>query len=110
MAAPLGNRNAAKAKQWAAAIERALDKRGAGDRLKALNELAEKFLACCDLGDLQALRELGDRLDGKSHQSAELNVEHTGSIEHRGLPEIGGRVEDLLAGRAGSDSPALLPH
>lgn len=69
MAAPKGNQNAAKAKQWAAAIDRALDKRGAGDRLKALDELAEKLLAKCDEADMSALKELGDRLDGKPGQS-----------------------------------------
>ncbi len=69
MAAPLGNRNAAKAKLWQAAIERALEKRGGGDKIKALNELAEKFLAHCEQGDLAAFKELGDRLDGKPAQA-----------------------------------------
>lgn len=69
MGAPLGNRNAAKAKLWQAAIERALEKRGGGDKIKALNDLAEKLLANCDQGDLSALKELGDRLDGKPAQA-----------------------------------------
>lgn len=69
MAAPLGNRNAAKAKLWQAAIERALEKRGGGDKIKALNELAEQLLKHCEQGDLAALKELGDRLDGKPAQA-----------------------------------------
>jgi hypothetical protein len=68
MAAPVGNQNAARGKMWKAAIERALDARGAGDRLAALNELAEKLLARAEEGDMSALKELGDRLDGKSVQ------------------------------------------
>ena len=68
MGAPAGNQNAAKAKQWSAAIHRALEKRGSGDKLKALDELAEKLLANCDQGDLPALKELGDRIDGKPAQ------------------------------------------
>ncbi len=68
MGAPAGNQNAAKAKMWSAAIHRALEKRGAGDKLKALDELAEKLLANCDQGDLSALRELGDRIEGKPAQ------------------------------------------
>jgi hypothetical protein len=68
MAAPLGNNNAAKAKRWAAAIERALDKRSRRESLDALDELAEKLLLKCDEGDMSALKELGDRLDGKSVQ------------------------------------------
>lgn len=51
------------------AIERALDKRGASDRRQALDELAEKLLAKCDEGDMGALKELGDRLDGKPAQA-----------------------------------------
>lgn len=69
MAAPKGNSNAAKAKQWSAAIERALDKRVPGKtRAEALDDLAEKLLRQCEEGDLSALKELGDRLDGKPSQ------------------------------------------
>lgn len=68
MAAPQGNQNAAKAKVWSAAIQRALDKRGVS-RVEALDALAEKLLARCEEGDLGALKELGDRLDGKPAQS-----------------------------------------
>ena len=76
MAAPKGNNNAAKAKQWSAAIERALDRRGAGDRLLALANLAEKLIDQCEEGNLMALKELGDRLDGKpSQQVAVSNAE-----------------------------------
>lgn len=71
--APLGNNNAAKAKQWTAAIERALDKRGL-DRKQSLDVLAEKFLAKCDEGEPWAFKELGDRLEGKPMQSVEMNV------------------------------------
>ena len=69
MAAPLGNSNATKSKPWAKAIERALDKRSRVKQMEALDELAETFLAACDAGDLAALKELGDRLDGKANQS-----------------------------------------
>ena len=77
MGAPVGNQNAAKAKVWHAAIMRALDKRGAGDRVKALDELAGKLLDLVGTGDLAALKEFGDRLDGKPAQA----VEHGGSVE-----------------------------
>lgn len=77
MAAPKGNQNAAKAKQWSAAIERALDKRalkkGNKSRAEALDELAEVFLESCELGNLIALKELADRLDGKPAQSVALS-------------------------------------
>lgn len=67
--APLGNQNAAKAKVWHAAILRALDKRGLGNRVAALDELAGKLLDLVATGDLAALKEFGDRLDGKPAQA-----------------------------------------
>ena len=73
MAAPVGNRNAAKAKVWSAAIERALDKRAA-ERMPAINELAEKLIEMGLMGDLPALKEIGDRLEGKPNQSTEINA------------------------------------
>lgn len=66
--APQGNQNAAKAKVWSAAIQRALEKRAGGDRIKALDELAECLLVKCTEGDMVALKELGDRLEGKPAQ------------------------------------------
>ena len=75
MAAPLGNNNAAKAKVWSAAIDRALEKRGPS-RMEALADLAEQLLKKCDAGDVVALKELGDRVEGKAAQT----VEHTGQV------------------------------
>lgn len=72
MGAPTGNSNAAKAKVWTAAIERALANRSRLDQKDALDSLAEKLLAKCDEADLGALKELGDRLEGKPAQSLTL--------------------------------------
>ncbi len=73
MGAPIGNQNAAKAKRWAAAIDRALDRRaqqrGLRDAQEALDELATKFLDAVEAGDISAFRELGDRLEGKPAQA-----------------------------------------
>lgn len=70
MAAPLGNQNGAKAKVWSAAIQRALDRRTPADeRIKAIDELADQLLDKCYTGDLSALQELGNRLEGKPAQS-----------------------------------------
>ena len=69
MAAPAGNQNAAKAKVWSAAILRALDRRKPADeRIQAIDELADKLLEKCAAGDLAALQELGNRLEGKPAQ------------------------------------------
>jgi hypothetical protein len=73
--APIGNQNAAKEKRWAMAIERALAKRSRVEQVEALDDLAEKLLAKCDAGDLQALKELGDRLDGKAKQQMDVAMD-----------------------------------
>lgn len=82
MAAPLGNQNAAKAKQWTAAIERALERRGdpsidpdkpvaRSPKAKALDDLAEKFLNSVELpsNGVRGYQELADRLEGKVAQT-----------------------------------------
>ena len=78
MGAPVGNQNAAKAKIWSAAILRALDRRKPADeRITAIDELADKLLEKCASGDLAALHELGNRLEGKPPQAVELSGEIT---------------------------------
>lgn len=69
--APLGNQNAAKAKVWRAAIERALERRTQSrvDGKKEIDALAEKLLDLVSQGDLPALKEFGDRIDGKPAQA-----------------------------------------
>jgi hypothetical protein len=70
MAAPLGNQNAARAKVWRAAIMRALERRKPADeRIQAIDELADQLIGLVAQGDLGALKEFGDRLDGKPAQA-----------------------------------------
>ncbi len=68
MAAPIGNSNAKRGFEWRNAINRALAKRDEREKGQALANLAEKLLTAAENGDISALRELGDRLDGKSAQ------------------------------------------
>ena len=63
-----GNQNAARGRVWRDAINRALENRSRVDQVHALDVLAEKLLAKCDEGDMQALKELGDRIEGKPAQ------------------------------------------
>lgn len=69
MGAPVGNQNAIKAKRWQQAIDRALERRSKGDSIKALDELAEKFLKEVEAAGINGFKELGDRLDGKPAQA-----------------------------------------
>ena len=69
MAGALGNQYSTRARVWRDAIDRAIERRGANKtRAEALDALAEKLLAKCDEGDMAALRELGDRLEGRPTQ------------------------------------------
>jgi len=88
MAAPKGNQNAAKAKLWTAAIERALAKRSRVDAKEALDELAEKLLGKCDEGDMAALKELGDRLEGKPAQAIIGGGEDDPPLTVKGVIEL----------------------
>jgi len=69
-----GNQNAAKGKRWSNAIDKALEKRSKSDAQAALVVLAEKLLEAADNGDAWALKELGDRVEGKPAQSVDLKV------------------------------------
>jgi len=72
MSAPPGNQFAVKAKRWSQAIDRALANRSKAKGIEALDELAEKLLANAEQGDMAALKELGDRLEGKPAQAMTL--------------------------------------
>ena len=90
MGAPAGNQNAFKGRLWHQAILRALEKRGGGDRVKALDELAEILLKAVETGDLQALKEFGDRIDGKPAQSIEASGPDGGPIQFQKVGVVTG--------------------
>jgi hypothetical protein len=65
MGAPVGNTNSkAENRLWANTIRRAIVQ-GDGETLR---RIAEKLIAMAEAGDLQAIKELGDRMDGKPAQ------------------------------------------
>lgn len=72
--APKGNQNAAKGRVWRDAINRALKLRdeSRADGKKALDEIAEQLITLAAAGDMAALKELGDRLEGKAAQQLQL--------------------------------------
>lgn len=86
--APLGNNNGGKGKPWTAAIERALKQRTLVARKEALDELAEKLLSACDDKDMTALKELGDRLEGKPKQYVESDTHISGELAQPERPTI----------------------
>ena len=73
--APIGNKNNTKAKPWIDAINRALARRAKDHTVEGgLNALADKFLDACENGDSWAMKEIGDRCDGRAAQQ----IIHTG--------------------------------
>ena len=72
MGAPLGNQNARKG-HWTEAITAAVQKEvdPATGRRK-LHAIADKLIELAEDGDIQAMKEIGDRLDGRAPQSVTL--------------------------------------
>lgn len=69
MAAPEGNKNAAKGKKWQKALEKALARIGDGDMEVGLAKVADKVVLAAAYGDKDAWKDIADRLDGKAAQS-----------------------------------------
>lgn len=71
MAAPIGNKNATKNRPWAEALRKAClqyeDDKVA--RKQALHYIALEVVKKALDGDAVAVREIGDRLDGKPSQT-----------------------------------------
>lgn len=90
MGAPTGNRNAAKAKEWRDTIKYALDNYESSrvERGQALRGIATKLIEQALEGDHAAIKEIGERLDGKASQPISgdeenpLNVISSIIVEH----------------------------
>jgi hypothetical protein len=69
--APKGNKNGTKGRVWSEALrmELALDR-------KYIRKLARALLDKASEGDVSALKELGDRLEGKAVQNIEADISH----------------------------------
>ena len=78
MAAPKAPRGAKSDKIWRNAIRKAVAERIADEdspkKIKALHLLARKLVQTGLEGDVAALKEIGDRLDGKPVQATTLDV------------------------------------
>ena len=75
MAAPKGNRNAARAGYWRDVLMRELETYQGGTIKKgqALRAVARQLIEKGIAGDAMALRELGDRIDGRPHQAIAIS-------------------------------------
>ena len=66
MAAAKGNQYAAKAGRWAGSLAKRIEE------LKAMDDLADALIKEAKEGNVQALKERGDRLDGKPRQQLDI--------------------------------------
>jgi hypothetical protein len=60
-------------KPWAEALRIAVSCQGS-DGKRRLRNIAEKCVSAAENGDMQAMKEIGDRLDGKPKQESTVTV------------------------------------
>jgi hypothetical protein len=106
--APPGNRNAVKNRPFADAIQRALARAEAKGDFCTLNAIAEKLLAMAGDGDLEAIKLLADRLDGKPMAAVDVTTRRAESLNEeqaRNLAEAFIESSRRAAAREGEQSP-----
>lgn len=92
MGAPIGNTNGKKENRlWADAIRKKVIQG------KSLDKLAAKLVQMAEEGDMSALKELGDRLDGKAKQQIEATGLDDGPVLQR--------VEMIIVDASSSSTP-----
>ncbi len=74
----IGNTNASNGAMWRNAIKRALARAKNPAGRRAIYAIADKLIEQAMAGDAWAIKELGDRLDGKAAQS--LTLDHDGTL------------------------------
>lgn len=77
MGAPEGNQNARKGK-WGEAVFAAAQVEDPITRRRRLVTIAEKLVTLAESGDLGAIKEFGDRIDGKVAQTVALGGDPDG--------------------------------
>jgi hypothetical protein len=73
MGAPIGNKNAAKAKEFEQALKRALS-RASGNWRKGLDLAADQVVTAAHSGERWAIEQLADRFDGRPVQSVDSTM------------------------------------
>jgi len=110
MGAPIGNTNAQKASRlWTDAITKTVHEvdPNCPDGYKKLRSLARKLIDKGLEGDTTALREIGDRLDGKAIQQIDLPDQHVITIVERVITSAPANALPPVADVLEHDPPAL---
>lgn len=78
-----GNDNSTRNRPWSAAIHRACLIVDPKKKRRKMDLLAEKLIDAAMKGDVSALKELGDRVEGRPKQQLELSGDSDNPIRHR---------------------------
>lgn len=97
-------------KHWADAVRIAVNAKD-GEGRRKLRAIAEKTVEMALDGDMAAIKEIGDRLDGKAHQSTDntTTLDITVTHEKEAADEFARVVSDIAA-RSGAGRGAGKPH
>ena len=77
MGAPIGNNNASRARMWREALRKALARKE-GSIEKGLIVVADNVVKAAMDGEMWAIKEIGDRLDGKPAQQQIITGDEEG--------------------------------
>ncbi len=91
MAAPVGNKNAAKAKVWEQALKRALARLSNESVDKGLDLIADQVVSAAVSGDMVAIKEVAERMDGKAVATTELMATVDATVS--GLDAVYGKLQ-----------------
>ena len=89
-----------KEKPFADALRMALA--AAGDDHKALREIAAKVIDMAKAGDMQAIQQIADRLDGKPAQESTVTIDDKRDATDWTRDELVAFLSDAAADRAGT--------
>lgn len=81
------NKNACKNKPWLEALNRAMI-RYDGGKENALNLIADQVVKAAVFGDAWAIKEIGDRVDGKAAQSLTVSGDEDNPIQSKVIVEF----------------------
>lgn len=87
-----------KDRAWRDALRLAVNRLTEDGEQKLLNVIAEKLVALALEGNLAAIREIADRLDGKPIQAVSLDADiEVGNLESLSEDELNRRIAERLA-------------
>lgn len=110
MPAPKGNNNAGKGKDWQTALEYAINNYSNGQiaRGQALRAIGEKVVQMALEGDMECIKEIGNRLDGKPTEHKV--IDKTVAYSFGGLSEASGILHKFAGKGQADDSQGAVSH